>query len=104
MNIIYVTCKDLNEAKKIAHSLLLNHLAVCINIIHPVNSMYLWKGNVEKAKETVLLIKTSSSLTLKAVEHIKKYHSYDCPDIISWKVDVTAKGVTDWITDEIGSE
>ena len=101
MNIIYVPCKDKEEAQKIARHLVSNKFAICINIIDSIHSVYLWKGKVKESHESLLIIKTSQKLVDAAIEKIKKLHSYDLPDIISWKIDKTTTEVEKWIEREL---
>lgn len=101
MNIVYVPCKDKEEARKIAKELVGNKLAICINIINSVDSIYLWKGKVAESHESLLLIKTSERLVDDVITQIKKLHSYDLPDIISWKIDKTTPEVERWFENEL---
>lgn len=101
MNIIYVPCKNKKEAQKIARHLVSNKFAICINIIHPVDSIYLWKGKVAESYESLLLIKTSEKLVDDVITQIKKLHSYNLPDIISWKIDRTILEVEEWFKKEM---
>lgn len=101
MNVVYVPCKDKTEAKNIARKLTTQKLAVCINIINPVESVYLWKGKVKESSEALLIIKTSQRLVDQAITQIKKLHSYTLPDIISWKIDKTVPEVEKWIEKEL---
>lgn len=101
MIIIYVTCKNLSEAQKIANSLIGNKLAVCVNIIPQVYSYFRWNGKHEKTKEALLFVKTDLSLRSGAVNQIKKIHSYKMPDIISWDADFVPDEITGWLQNEI---
>ncbi|MBI4990561.1 divalent-cation tolerance protein CutA [Candidatus Gottesmanbacteria bacterium] len=102
MNIIvYVPCKDKAEAKKIARDLVKNKLAACTNIIPTVVSIYRWKGKMEEATESILISKTASNLVDRVISQIKKLHSYEMPEIISWKIDKTTKEISQWLTNEL---
>lgn len=101
MNIVYVPCKDKVEAKRIARNLISQKLAICINIIDSIESVYLWKGKTEESYESLLIIKTSGRLVDKVIAKIKKLHSYNLPDILSWKIDKTTTEVNQWLTDEL---
>lgn len=100
MNIVYVPCKDKTEAKRIAKKLVSQKLSFCINIIDPIESIYLWKGKRQESCESLLIIKTPQKLVDKVTEKIKKLHSYDLPDIISWKAETTPE-VEKWSKDEL---
>ena len=101
MIIVYVPCKDLTEAKSISRYLTKNKLAVCINIISPIYSIYRWKGKVEQTKEALMIIKTDDKLVDKVFSSIKKLHSYNTPEIISWKVDKTTDQISNWVKKEL---
>ncbi len=85
MILVYVTCKDVEEAKNISQTLLEKHLIACANFF-PVNSMYSWKGSINNDSEFVLILKTVEENFKKIEKEIKKVHSYECPCIISIKV------------------
>lgn len=101
MNVVYVPCSDKTEARKIAKELLRNKLAICINIIDKVKSIFRWKGKIKESTESLIIIKTSSKLVGKVINQIKKLHSYNIPDIISWKIDKTTSQVKNWCDAEL---
>ena len=82
--IAYVTTKNIAEARKIGEMVVRERLAACANIIPSMESIYCWKGKIEKEKESVLLLKTKKSLAGKLIKRVKELHSYDipCVDII----------------------
>jgi periplasmic divalent cation tolerance protein len=83
MIILYITCKDKEEAMKIAKQLLSQKLAACVNFF-PIESMYLWNATVEYSQEYVLLVKTENNKYKQIEKEIKKVHSYECPCIIKF--------------------
>lgn len=86
MYLIYVTCKDLTEAKKIARHLLNKKLIACANILDS-QSIYHWKGELKEQNEKVLILKTNREFQ-DIVGEVMVIHSYDLPCIL--KVDVEA--------------
>ena len=99
MIILYITCKDKAEAKKIANALIKKKMIACGNIL-PIDSLYRWKGKLQSDKEAVLLAKTSSSKAKHAEKEIKKIHSYECPCII--KINSTAnKEYQNWLNAQL---
>ena len=88
MILVYVTCKDVDEAQKISRHLLEKKLVACTNFF-PVKSMYRWKGSVSNDSEVVLILKTLEKKLKRVEKEVKKIHSYECPCIASiriWKV------------------
>ena len=57
--IVLTTTGSVDEARRIAETLVERKLAACVNIVPKVVSIYRWKGKVEEAEEWMLLIKTS---------------------------------------------
>ena len=82
--VVLVTCSSPAEAQRIAQEIVARRLAACANVLEmPVRSIYRWKGKVEKAREFLLLIKTSAH-RLRALEaEIQRLHSYDVPEFIA---------------------
>jgi periplasmic divalent cation tolerance protein len=96
--LVVVSCGSLAEARKIARSVVQSRLAACVNVISaPVESVYRWKGNVESAKEFLLLIKTTSR-RLKALEaEVSRIHSYEVPEFLVLRVDAGSKEYLAWL-------
>lgn len=101
MNIIYFACKDSAEAEKIAQDVIEKKLAFCTNILSECFSIYRWKGKTEKSKEAVVIMKTLPHLVKKAIAAIKKLHSYQMPEIISWTIDEVDSDILNWASDEL---
>ncbi len=89
------------ESKKIAEVLVKEKLAVCVNIV-PVNSVYRWKGGATANKESLMVIKTKSSLFNKLERRIKHLHSYSVPEIIELKITKGNKKYLDWVSASTG--
>ena len=99
MTLVYITCKDKEEAKKISKYLLEKKLIACSNMF-PTQSMYWWKGKIEDADEIVILAKTKEKNYEKIKEEVKKIHSYDVPCIL--KLDAKANdSYQKWVDEEI---
>ncbi len=101
MIIIYITCKNKAEARKIAKHLLNKGLIVCANLF-PIESLYLWKKTLQSQKEYVLILKTEKNKYKQIQKEIKALHSYKTPCII--KLAVTAnKEYQQWIKQTINN-
>ena len=99
MTILYVTCKDKAEAKKISKHLLNKNLIACANIF-PIESIYKWENKIKEDSEIVILLKTSDNHIKKINEEIKSIHSYDIPCIL--QIDAKAnKEFQDWVNSQI---
>jgi periplasmic divalent cation tolerance protein len=84
--IVFITAAHKREAAEIAQGLVEKKLAACVNMIAPVASVFTWKGKIERCRETLLIVKTTSA-RLKALERfVKSAHSYDVPEIIAMPI------------------
>ena len=100
--IVYITCGDKEEAEKIGCAIVEERLAACVNYF-PINSIYRWKGKVEKGQEYVLVCKTTGEKFTKLKKKVKQLHSYELPVIVFWKIRAE-KEVLDWIKDSTGTD
>ena len=71
-SLVYVTTSKESESKKIARELLKEKLAACINIIPKIESLYLWKGEIEEDSESIMVIKTKSELVEQVIGRIEE--------------------------------
>jgi periplasmic divalent cation tolerance protein len=79
MTLIYITCKNKTEAKKIGEHLLKNRLAGCVNIYPVIESVYWWKGKLVKDKESVLIVKAAKKNFRKIESEVKNCILTVCP-------------------------
>jgi len=96
----FITCKDSNEAKKIATVLLEKKLIACANIVNGIESIYRWKGNIETTTEVLLILKTNSQKIAMIIPEIEKNQSHQAPAIEFVNMDHTAPKTQDWINTE----
>ena len=88
MHLIYCPCPDADVAAALARGLLEQRLAVCVNIIPAVTSLFVWDGQIVQETEVVMVVKT---LTPKEVaDYLSEHHPYDVPAIITIPADANA--------------
>ena len=97
--VIFVTCANKIQAKKIAQALIRHKLAACVNLVNPVNSLFWWQKKVDSCKETLLIIKTKKKLFSKLEKLVKSLHSYEVPEIIALPIIMGNKKYLNWIND-----
>ena len=102
MKLIVSTAPE-NEAGRIGEALLSERLVACVNFIKGVKSRYWWKGVVEEAAETVMLMKTTSDLAPAAVARLVELHSYDVPEAVVIDIEGGNAAYLEWIADVTSS-
>ncbi len=99
--VVLVTSVNMEEAQKIAGLLLSERKIACVNIIKEVDSMFWWKNKIESNKETLMIIKTNSSLLDDIVTIVKKVHSYELPEVIALPIIGGSSDYLKWIKQEV---
>lgn len=84
--VVFMTTATKREAQKIAQNLLDRRLIACANIYGPVESHFRWQNKIEKAKEFLVLMKSSQKLFAKLSKTVKEMHSYDVPEILALEI------------------
>ena len=98
--VVFVTCASASEARRIASAVVESRLAACANLLPgPVESVYRWKGGVERARERLLLIKTTRAKFPALRDKIRRLHSYELPEIIAIPIAVGLPAYLAWIKD-----
>ncbi len=98
---VITTVSGKKDAERLTKEILDKRLGACVQIMGPIKSVYRWKGNVEKAKEWVLVIKTSRALYKKEESAIKKIHPYEVPEIIAVPIIVGSADYLKWLSKEV---
>ncbi|MCU0835370.1 MAG: divalent-cation tolerance protein CutA [Chromatiaceae bacterium] len=88
------TCPDDASAERIATTLVEERLAACANRVSGLLSIYRWQGQVERASEALLLIKTTEDRFAALAERLRALHPYELPEIIALPV---AGGLPDYL-------
>src|SRR6267143_2217279 len=100
--IVLVTCANLTEARRIARTVVGKRLAACVNIIlSPAESFYTWKGKLEKAREYLLVMKTTARCLSELEKEVKRLHSYDVPEFIALRITEGSKKYLSWMDDSV---
>jgi periplasmic divalent cation tolerance protein len=96
--LVLVTCANHIQAKLIARSVIEKRLAACVNILRiPIESHYRWNGKVEKARELLLLIKTTTRRLGALEREVRRLHSYEVPEFIALPIVAGSKPYLDWL-------
>lgn len=98
--VVYTTIGSIQDARKIAHSLVEEQLVACVNIIPSVESVYSWKGKIQNDEEIILIAKTTDNNVKKTIQRIKKLHPYELPDIIVLPIIGGLKEYLDYISNQ----
>lgn len=99
--LIYITCKNKEEAVRIGRTLVQEQLVACANIIDPILSIYKWNDEIVEDTEAILILKTIGLNMISIESRVKSIHSYTNPCIVSFKFEDGSKIYFDWIRSSI---
>lgn len=98
--VILINVPDMATATTIAHQLVRQRLAACVNILPGVQSIYQWQEKIEQASEVTLMAKTMQSRYVELEAAVRAVHPYDVPEIIALPITNGLPQYLDWIEKE----
>jgi len=98
--LILTNLPDVASAEKLAHALIENRAAACVNVMAACHSIYRWEGRVEAAEEIPLLIKTTRAAYPLVEEIVRVHHPYDVPELIAIPITHGLPAYLGWLATE----
>ena len=93
-----MTAASFEEATRIAETLVDSRLAACVQVLSEMQSIYLWKGKVENAREVLMIAKTTSANFEGLQSRVRALHSYETPEIIALPIVAASEDYLEWLT------
>jgi periplasmic divalent cation tolerance protein len=97
---VYITCADLEEARRIGRVLVEERLAACANI-RAHETIYRWEGKVEQGPEAAVLAKTTRAAYPALEARVLALHSYELPCIVAWPLAAGLPGFLAWVAESV---
>ena len=88
-----------SNALRVAKLLIQNKLAACVSV-KQIFSIYKWDDDIEETKEFEITIKSKPEFKDNLINFIKKFSTYDVPQII-YKKYYADKKYFDWLNETI---
>ena len=96
--LVLMTAANVAEAAKLAEMLVGAKLAGCVQILPPMDSVYRWKGTIERETEVLLIAKTERSKFEEVEREVRAHHSYETPEIIALPITVGSAPYLKWLS------
>jgi periplasmic divalent cation tolerance protein len=99
--LVMITAPE-SDSEKIAKALVKDGMAACVSIVNGIQSVYTWKGKIEKDAEDLLLVKTRAEHLENLTQKVLTMHSYEVPEVIALSLEAGATPYLQWIDQVIG--
>jgi periplasmic divalent cation tolerance protein len=96
------TFPDAETARRISNELVAQKFVACANIMPSVESIYTWKGEIEKADETLVFFKLSEVRQAAFQEKLRSLHPYDVPEIVFVPISSGLPDYLRWVAENCG--
>ncbi|MCS7232878.1 MAG: divalent-cation tolerance protein CutA [Synergistetes bacterium] len=97
--VIFITVPK-DKSQEVADFIVREKLGACVNIVEEVNSIYWWKGKIEKDKESLLIVKARAARFKELLYKVKAIHPYTVPEIIALPIVAGNPDYLRWIEEE----
>ena len=96
--IVLTTVGAAFDVAALARTLVDEHLAACVNVLPPMQSIYRWQGQVHVDDERQLVIKTSADRVAALQLRLGALHPYDVPEFLVVEVAGGSQAYLDWLS------
>ena len=96
--VVFMTAANGEEATRLADLLVGAHLAVCVQILPEMESVYRWKGQIERQSEILLIAKTTAEKFAELEREVRALHSYETPEIVALPIVAGSTPYLEWLT------
>jgi periplasmic divalent cation tolerance protein len=102
--VVITTVGTEEQANLIAREIVARRQAACVNILPGVRSIYRWKGKICKDGELMLVVKTLEEEFDSVSATIRELHSYELPEILSFRMSRGEANFLEWIASSVDKE
>src|SRR5438445_9999085 len=96
--IVLMTAANRGEAERIAEMLVHKRLAACVQILPEMQSVYRWKGEIQREAEFLLLAKSIRDRFEDLEREVRAIHTYETPEIVALPVTAGSEAYLRWLT------
>ncbi|MEV5555816.1 divalent-cation tolerance protein CutA [Nonomuraea wenchangensis] len=91
-------------AEQIISTLINNRLAAAAHLVGPITSVYWWRGEINRAEEWLLVVKTTAERFDELAGVIRELHPYEVPQIVAVPLVAGTADYLEWIRRETSPE
>ena len=95
--VVFITTANREEAARLADMLVGSRLAACVQILPEIESVYRWKGQVQREAEVLLLAKSTMDRFDELERQTRAIHSYETPEILAVPAAAVSEPYRKWL-------
>jgi periplasmic divalent cation tolerance protein len=99
--VVFMTAANADEARRIANHLVEARLAACVQVLPEIESVYQWKGAVQREKEVLILAKTTAAQFDALEKAVRAIHSYETPEIVAVPMAAVSEPYRKWLIESV---
>ena len=85
------------SAADLAAQLVDERLCACVNVLPGVTSWFRWQGKVDRADESLLLIKTTAERLPALRTRVQQLHPYEVPEFLELQIADGLPAYLQWV-------
>ena len=95
--VVLMTAASFEEAERIAEMLVSQRLAACVQVLPEMQSLYFWKGEVQRDREVLIIAKTVRANFAALEQQVRAMHSYETPEIVALPIVAGSTRYLEWL-------
>ncbi|MBI1795503.1 MAG: divalent-cation tolerance protein CutA [Candidatus Eisenbacteria bacterium] len=104
MLMVFTTFANVEDAARVARTLVEERLIACANIVPGARSLYRWEGKVADEPEVTVTMKTRKQDWTALLSRLHELHPYTTPECVAVRIASGAPAYMAWLEDALAPE
>lgn len=101
IRLVLLSVPDRETGVRLVETLVAERHAACGSVVPGATSIYWWKGQVERADEALVILKTTDACTANLLPRAAELHPYEVPEILVLPLAGGHSPYLDWVRTEV---